>query len=90
MLYLKIGVLLLTDIFKNCIVECKEDYGNNPVYSDSTPYFTRQEGVKSMGVKLEFITDDRFRLFLENNMRGGTSSCLSNRHLKRERKLLCE
>ena len=35
------------------------------------------------GVKLDFITDDKLRLLLENNMRGGPNSCLNNRFVKR-------
>ena len=35
------------------------------------------------------LTDDKFSLLLENNMRGGPSSCVGKRHVKRtERKLL--
>ena len=32
------------------------------------------------GVHLDYITDDKLRLLLENNMRGGPSSCIENRH----------
>ena len=42
-------------------------------------------------VKLDYITDDKLRLLLENNMRGGPSSCMGNRYVKRgERKILYE
>ena len=42
-------------------------------------------------VKLDYITDDQLRLLLENNMRGGPSSCMGNRYVKRgERKLVYE
>ena len=43
------------------------------------------------GVKLEYETDDKLRLLLENNMRGGPSSSKGNRYVKRgERKLVYE
>ena len=43
------------------------------------------------GVKLDCVTDDKLRLLLENNMRGGTSSCIGIRYVKRgERKIVCE
>ena len=43
------------------------------------------------GVKLDYITDDKLRLLLENNMRGGPSACLGNRYVKRgERKIVYE
>ena len=43
------------------------------------------------GVKLDYITDDKLRLLLENNMRGGPSSCMGNRYVKKgDRKILYE
>ena len=91
MLYLKNDVLLLTDIFQNYIDTCKKAYGINPLYSYSTPSFTWKAGLKMTGVKLDYITDDKLRLLLENNMRGGPSACMGNRHVKKgERKIVYE
>ena len=91
MLYLKNDVLLLTDILQNYIDTCKKAYGNNPLYSYSTPSFTWKAGLKMTGVKLDYITDDKLRLILENNMRGGPSSCMGSRYVKRgDRKIVCE
>ena len=91
MMYLKNDVLLLTDIFQNYIDTCKKAYGINPLYSYSTPSFTWKAGLKMTGVKLDYITDDKLRLLLENNMRGGPSACMGNRHVKRgERKIVYE
>ena len=88
-LYLKIDVLILTDIFQSYIDTCKKDYGINPLYSYSTPSFTWKAGLKMTGVTLDYIYDDKLRLLLENKMRGGPSSCMSNRYVKRrERKKL--
>ena len=43
------------------------------------------------GVKLDYITDDKLRLLLENNMRGGPSACMGCRYVKRgERKIVYE
>ena len=43
------------------------------------------------GVKLDYITDDKLRLLLENNMRGGPSACMGNCYVKRgERKIVYE
>ena len=74
MLYLKNDVLLLTDIFQNYIDTCKKAYGINPLYSYSTPSFTLKAGLKMTGVKLDYITDDKLMLLLENIMRGRPSS----------------
>ena len=91
MLYLKNDVLLLTDIFQKYIDTCKKAYGIIPLYSYSTPSFTWKAGLKITGVKLNYITDDKLRLLLENNMRGGPSSCKGNRYVKRgERKIVYE
>ena len=89
MLYLKIDVLLLTDIFQNYIDTCKKAYGINPLYSYSTPSFTWKAGLRMTGVKLDYITDGKLRLLLENNMRRGPSSSVGNRYVKRgERKIV--
>ena len=43
------------------------------------------------GVKLDYITDDKLRFLLENNMRGGSKACMGNRYVKRgERKIVNE
>ena len=52
MLYLKNYVLLLTDIFQIYINTCKKAYGNNPLYSYSTPSFTWKACLKMTGIKL--------------------------------------
>ena len=84
-------MLILTDIFQNYIDTFKKAYGNNPLYSYSTPSFTWKAGLKMTGVKLDYITDDKLRLLLENNMRGRPSSCMGNRYVKRgERKTVYE
>ena len=91
MLYLKNDVLLLTDIFQNYVDTCKKAYGINPLYSYSTPSFTWKAGLKMTGVQLDYITDDKLRLLLENNMRGGPSACMGSRYVKRgERKIVYE
>ena len=91
MLCLKNDVLLLTDFFQNYIDTCKKAYGINPLYSYSTTSFTWKAGLKMTGVKLDYTTDDKLRLLLENNMRGGPSACMCKRYVKRgERKILCE
>ena len=43
------------------------------------------------GVKLDYITDDKLRLLLEKNMRGGPSACMGNLYVKRgERRIAYE
>ena len=84
-------MLSLTDIFQNYIDTCKKAYGINPLYTYSTPSFTWKAGLEMTGVKLDYITDDKLRLLLENNMRGGPSYCMGSRHVKRgDRRLVYE
>ena len=91
MLYLKNDVLFLTDIFQNYIDICKKAYGINPLYSYSTPSFTWKAGLKMTGEKLDYIIEDKLRLLLENNMRGGPSACMGSRYVKKgERKIVYE
>ena len=66
MLYLKKDVLILTDNFKNYIDTCKKSYDENPLYSSSTPKFTWRAGLKMIGGKIDYITDDKLRILLEN------------------------
>ena len=90
-LSLKNVVLLLTDVFQNYIVTCKKACGINPLYSYSTTSFTWKAGLKKTGVTLDYITDDKLRLLIENNMRGGSSSCMGNRYVTRgDRKIVYE
>ena len=86
MLYLKNDVLLLTDIFQNYIDTCKKAYGINPLYSYSTPSLTWKVGLKMTGVTLDYISDDKLRILLKNNKRGGPSACMGNRYVKRGEK----
>ena len=91
MLYLKNDVLLLTDIFQNYLNTCKKAYGINPLDSYSIPSFTWKAGLRMTGVTLDYITDDKLRLLLGNNMRGGPSACMGSRYVKRgERKKVYE
>ena len=91
MLYLQNDVLLLTDTFQKYIDTCKKAYGINPLYSYSTPSIKWKAGLKMTGVKVDYMTDDKLRFLLENNMRGGPSSCMGSRYAKRgERKIVYE
>ena len=91
MLYVRNDVLLLTDVFQKDRDPSKKAYSINPLSSYSAPSFTWEAGLKMTVVNLDYITDDKLRLLLENNMRGGPSSCMGNRLVKRgERKIVYE
>ena len=90
--YLKIDVLLLfTDFFPIYKVTCKEAYGINSLYSYSTPSSKWEAGRKKTAVQLDYVTDDRLRILLENKKRGGPNSCMERLYVKRgERKTTYE
>ena len=46
------------------------------------PGFTWQAGLKYTNIKLDYIRNDKLRLFLENNIRGGISSVMGPRYCK--------
>ena len=79
MLYLKMDVLQLTDIFENFVQTSTEEYGINPLYTFSAPGYTWKAGFKLTSIKLDFIKDKHLLLLLENNISGGISGVMGNR-----------
>ena len=82
MLYLKMDVLQLTDIFENFVQTSTEEYGINPLYSFSAPGYTWKAGLKLTSIKLDFIKDKHLLLLLENSIRGGISSVMGDRFVE--------
>ena len=80
MLYFKMDDLQLTDVFENFVEKSTLMYGINPLYSYSAPGYTWEARVKLTNVKLDFIKDKHLLLLLENNIPGGVSSVMGNRH----------
>ena len=65
-----------------------EEYGTNPLDSYSLPGYTWKAGLKLTKIKLDFIKDTtkltsgkEFLLLLENNICGGSSSVMGDRHV---------
>ena len=89
MLYLKMDVLQLTDVFENFVESSTREYKINPLYSYSLPGYTWKAGLKLTNIKLDFIKDtaklpsgEELLLLLENNIRGGISSVMGDRHVQ--------
>lgn len=74
-LYLKIDVLLLTDIFENFRNDCLESHDLDPSHYYTLPGFTWDAMLKYTGVNLELLTDVDMLLFVERGIRGGVSQC---------------
>ena len=82
MLYLKMDVLQLTDVFENFVETSTLMYGINPLYSYSLPDCTWKAGLKLTQIQLDFLKDKDLLLLLENNIRGGISSVMGDRYIK--------
>ena len=82
MLYLKMDVLQLADVFENFVESSTREYKINPLYSYSLPGYTWKAGLKLTDIKLDFIKDKNLLLLLENNIRGGISSVMGDRHVQ--------
>ena len=82
-------VLQLADVFENFVGKSTLMYGINPLYSYSAPGYTWRVGLKLTKIKLDFIKDSAklaagkgLLLLLVNNIRGGISSVMGNRHVE--------
>ena len=82
MLYLKMDVLLLADVFENFVESSTREYKINPLYSYSLPGYTWKAGLKLTNKKLDLIKDEDLLLLLENNIRGGISSVIGDRFVE--------
>ena len=82
MLYLKMDVLQLADVFENFVKNSTREYKINPLYSYSLPGYTWKAGLKLTDIKLDFIKDKNLLLLLENIISGGISSGMGDRHVQ--------
>ena len=78
MLYLKLDVLQLADVFENFVENATLEYGINPLYSYSLLGYTWKAGLKFTNIKLDYLKDKELLLLLENNIRGGISSVMED------------
>ena len=82
MLYLKMDVLQLADVFENFVESSTREYKINPLYSYSLPGYTWKAGLKLTNIELDYIKCKELLLLLENNIRGGISRVKGNRHVQ--------
>ena len=76
----------MIDFLQDFIDTCRLAYGFNQLHFYSTPSFTKTAGLRKNKLDLDYITNDKHSLLLENNVRGGVSSVIGDRHVKREKK----
>ena len=80
--YLKNDVLFLTCVFEKFVKVSVNDIGNNPIYCLSLPGFTWECELNYTGKNLQTLQDKDMILLLENIIRGGISSVLSDGYVK--------
>ena len=78
----KSDVILLADVVENFAIVSFEEYGFNPLYCVSLPGFTYQCALKYTDNNLQTLQDKDLVLLIENNIRGGISSVMSDRYVK--------
>ena len=86
-IYFKMDVLQLADVFETFVEKATLEYGINPWYSYFLPGYTWKAGLKLTNIKLDFIKDkDLLLLLLENNIFGGISSVMGPRYIESDEK----
>ena len=72
--------------FQKFIKVSVNEYGNNALFCVSLPGYTWQCALKLTGMNLQTLQDKDMILLLENNVRGGISSAMSDKYLKSDTK----
>ena len=85
--YLKKDVLLLADVFQKFIETCLKFDGNDPCHYFSPPGLSWDVVLKMTGVKLAKISDIDKYLFIEKELKGGTSY-IAKRYAKANNKYM--
>ena len=86
-LYLKCGVLLLSDVFGHFRNNIFKNYGLCPSHYLSEAALSRHAMLNITKVQFKLIPDPDMYLFFEKSMRGGVS-CTSKRYSKTNNKYL--
>ena len=81
-LYCRSDVILLADVFEKFVKVSTKEYRINPLHSVSLPGYTYQCALKYTDIKLQTLQDKDLILLIENNIRGGISSVMSDRYVK--------
>ena len=81
-LYCKSDVILLADVFEKFVKVSTKEYKINPLYYVSLPGYTYQCALKYTEIKLQTLQDKDLILLIENIIRGGISSIMSDRYVK--------
>ena len=86
MIYQKLDVLILSDVFENFRKLCIKEYKIDPAYCYSAPGLTWNAGLKYTKVELDLLTDENMRLMFKDGIRGGFSGVLGSRYVNSKNK----
>ena len=76
----------MTDIIENFFYTCESAKGFNPLSSESTPSFTKKTDLKHSDIELDYINDDEFGMFFEDNMERRFGSVMRNCYVRQNDK----
>ena len=79
--------MVLADVFTKFIDTCLKYYGLDPCHYFSSPRLSRDAMLKMTSIKLEKISDIDKYLFIEKELRGGTSY-IAKRYAKANNKYM--
>ena len=88
MIYQKLDVLILADVFENFRDLCLKHYEIDPAYCYSAPGLSWNAGLKYTGIELDLLTDKDMLDMFKSGIRGGFSGVLGKRHAEANNKYL--
>ena len=86
MIYQKLDVLILSDVFENFRELCLKYYEIDPAYCYSAPGLSWNAGLKFTGIELDLITDKDMLDMFNEGIRGGFSGVLGKRYVEAKNK----
>ena len=90
LLYQKLDVLILSDVFENFRELCLKHYEIDPAYCYSAPGLSWNAGLKFTGIELELLTDKDMLDMFKDGIRGGFSGVLGKRFVEANNKYIKE
>ena len=75
-LYLRMGVVLLANVFEAFRDTCLKHYKLDPVHFYTSPELTWHTCLKHTGIRLELLTDPDMLLMFERGIRGGITQAV--------------